>query len=371
MEHRFHGMQRPLRTAWVLQISGHATQSHVVQFVVELTADSALPTFLVLTLVPDAAQRCGQPGMKILVLGSSAGGGFPQWNCRCRMCAAFRRGEPGVAARTQNSVAVSPDGRNWALLNASPDINQQLRANPQLHPRAEPRGTPIKAVVLTDSQLHNVAGLLSLRETAELDVYATPRVFEDLTAELPLLNVLENYCEVHWHMLPVAGATPLAPFVIPGLEGLAFCALAVPGAPPRHARLYGDAVGSQIAVQVQDLRSGQRFVYSPALAAVGETELDWMRRADCLMVDGTFWAEDELRAAGLSTLSASDLGHLPQRSEVGRAGMMDVLADVAAPRKILVHVNNSNPILDAGGGERRELDERGIEVAHDGMVIEL
>ena len=313
--------------------------------------------------------------MKILVLGSSAGGGFPQWNCRCRMCAGFRSGQVVAAARTQSSVAVSSDGQAWVLLNASPDIAQQLQANPALHPEghasAELRATPIKAVVLTDSQLQNVAGLLSLRESHALDVFATPLVFEDLTADLPLLNVLERYCDVHWHMLPVAGGSPAAPFAIHGFPELAFTAVAVPGATPRHARVRGETVGENIAVQVQDLRSGQRFVYSPTLADVGEAELHWLRGADCLMVDGTFWHEDELREAGLSALRASELGHLPQNASGARAGMMDVLSGIAAPRKILTHINNSNPILDERGGERRALAERGIEVAHDGMVIEL
>jgi pyrroloquinoline quinone biosynthesis protein B len=309
--------------------------------------------------------------MKILVLGSSAGGGFPQWNCRCRMCSGFRRGEVQAAARTQSSVAISQDGESWVLLNASPDIAQQIRANPELHPRAGLRGTPIKAVVLTDAQLQNVAGLLSLREGKQLEVFATPLVFEDLTAELPLLNVLESYCDVHWHMLPVAGGAPAAPFTIAGFEDLSFCAVAVPGSAPQHVRQRGESVGSSIAVQVQDLRSGPRFFYSPALAAVGEAEMHWLRNADCVMVDGTFWQEDELRAAGLSPLSASDLGHLPQSGHDGRAGMIDVLAGITVPRKILIHMNNSNPILDERGGERRKLHEQGIEVAHDGMVINL
>jgi pyrroloquinoline quinone biosynthesis protein B len=309
--------------------------------------------------------------MKILVLGSSAGGGFPQWNCRCRMCSGFRRGDVVAAARTQSSVAISQDGQSWVLLNASPDIAQQIRANPELHPSGGPRGTPIKAVVLTDAQLQNVAGLLSLRESSELEVFATPLVFEDLTADLPLLNVLESYCDVRWHMLPVAGGAPAAPFTIAGFDELRFCAVAVPGSTPRHVRHRGESVGESIALHVQDLRSGQRFFYSPALADVGEAELHWLRNADCVMVDGTFWQEDELRVAGLSHLSATDLGHLPQSDHDGRAGMIEVLAGIAVPRKILIHVNNSNPILDERGGERRALDEQGIEVAHDGMVIEL
>jgi pyrroloquinoline quinone biosynthesis protein B len=309
--------------------------------------------------------------MKILVLGSSAGGGFPQWNCQCRQCAAFRRGEHAGAARTQSSVAVSQDGLQWVLLNASPDIAQQIRANPLLHPQVGGREAPIKSVVLLDSQLQNVAGLLSLRESTGLEIFATPIVFEDLTAGLPLLNALERYCAVRWHMLPVAGETPTAGFRVPGSPDLRFTALALAGRTPRHARQRGETVGESIALQVEDMRSGQRFFFSPALAEVGESELDWMRNAHCLMVDGTFWDEHELRDAGLGAHSASELGHLPQSRYGQRPGMIDVLDAMRATRKILTHVNNSNPILDEAGAQRRALTHHGIEVAHDGMVIEL
>ena len=313
--------------------------------------------------------------MKILVLGSSAGGGFPQWNCNCRLCAAFRRGELGGAARTQSSVAVSQDGQNWVLLNASPDIAEQIRANAALQPKLngaeQGRETPIKAVVLLDSQLQNVAGLLSLREGQGLRVFATPVVFEDLTASLPLLNALDHYTCVHWHMLSVAGDAPVALFSIPDFEALRFCAVAVPARPPRHALQRGDTVGECIAVHIEDTRTGQRFFFSPSLAEVGAPELQWMRDADCLMVDGTFWDEHELRDAGLGHSSATDLGHLPQMAFEGRAGMIDVLNATHAPRKILTHVNNSNPILDERGQQRLALSAQGIEVAHDGMLISL
>jgi pyrroloquinoline quinone biosynthesis protein B len=316
--------------------------------------------------------ECGaNRSMKILVLGSGAGGGFPQWNCGCKQCSAFRRGEIGGAARTQSSVAVSQDGQTWLLLNASPDIAQQIRTNPVLQPLAGVRDTPIKAVVLMDSQLENVAGLLSLREGDGLEVFATPLVFEDLTGGLPLLNALQHYCAVRWHMLPVTGDAPVARFVIQGFPKLRLCAIAVAGKAPRHAGRSGQTVGESIALHIEDARSGQRFFFSPSLADVGEAELEWMRGADCLMVDGTFWHEHELRDAGLAAHSASELGHLPQSRFDGRAGMIDVLDAAGARRKILTHVNNSNPILDEHGEQRRALVDHGIEVAHDGMEIEL
>ncbi|MBI3346715.1 MAG: pyrroloquinoline quinone biosynthesis protein PqqB [Burkholderiales bacterium] len=311
--------------------------------------------------------------MKLLVLGSGAGGGFPLWNCHCRLCSDFRRGELDASARMQSAIAISQDGRpgeGWLLINASPDLPQQIRATPALQP-THAGDAPIRAVVLLDSRLHHVAGLLSLRESRELEVYATPLVFEDLTAELPLLHVLESYCRVRWRMLPIAGDTRSAAFEIPGFPALSFAAVAVPARAPRHARLRSEAAGECIALQVQDLRTGRRVFLSPALAEVGEAELAWMRRADCVVVDGSFWTEHGMQEAGVGSFSASDKGHLPQSRHGERPGMIDVLRASGAPRKVLTHIHHSNPILDRRSVQHRELAEQGIEVAHDGMVIEL
>ncbi|MFG6468023.1 pyrroloquinoline quinone biosynthesis protein PqqB [Roseateles sp. BYS87W] len=311
--------------------------------------------------------------MKLLVLGSGAGGGFPQWNCHCLQCSAFRRGDLDASARTQSAIALSQDGRpgeGWLLINASPDLPQQIRSTPALQPH-QAGDVPIRAVVLLDSRLHHVAGLLSLRESRELEVCATPLVFEDLTADLPLLNVLESYCRVRWRMLPIAGDTRSASFEIPGFPALRFTAVAVPARAPRHARLRSEAAGECIALQVQDLRTGGRLFLSPALAEVGEDELACMQAADCVVVDGSFWTEHGLRDAGLGTASATDKGHLPQQGHAGRAGMIEVLRASGASRKVLTHIHHSNPILDRQSGPCRELAAEGIEVAHDGMEIDL
>jgi pyrroloquinoline quinone biosynthesis protein B len=310
--------------------------------------------------------------MKILVLGSGAGGGFPQWNCNCRLCAGQRRGTLDAHARTQSSIAVSGDGQSWVLLNASPDIGQQLRSNPLLHPRHGLRDTPIKAVVLMDAQIDHVTGLLGLREGPCLDVYATPCVFEDLTTTFPVLSVLEHYCGTRWHMLAVAGEQTSAPFAIEGFAALRFTALAIAGkAPPYSPHRRERTVGANIALLIEDLRDGQRLFYAPGLAQVGKQELQWMHSADCLLVDGTFWTEDEMRQAGLGDKSASDMGHLPQMGEGSRAGMVEAMLGTSARRKVLIHINNSNPILDADSVERRLLDGHGIELAYDGMEIAL
>ncbi|MDP9968276.1 pyrroloquinoline quinone biosynthesis protein B [Variovorax paradoxus] len=310
--------------------------------------------------------------MKVLVLGSGAGGCFPQWNCNCRLCAGQRQGVLDACARTQSSVAVSADGESWVLLNASPDIGQQIRSHPQLHPRHGLRDTPIKAVVLMDAQIDHVAGLLGLREGPRIDLYATPCVFEDLTTSFPVLGVLEHYCGTRWHMLAVAGTQTRVDFGVAGFPSLRFTAVAIPGkAPPYSPHRRGQAVGDNIALRIEDLQGGRRLFYAPGLAEIGPEELRWMHDADCLLLDGTFWTEDEMRHAGLGTRSASDMGHLPQTGTGPRAGMVDALRATPARRKVLTHINNSNPILDAASAQRQELERHGIEVAYDGMEISL
>jgi pyrroloquinoline quinone biosynthesis protein B len=310
--------------------------------------------------------------MKVLVLGSGAGGGCPQWNCNCAMCAAARNGTRLIRPRTQSSIAVSPDGKRWVLLNASPDIGQQLRMQPILHPKQGLRDTPIKAVILMDAQIDHATGLLSLREGPPIELYVTPCVFEDLTTGLPILTVLEHYCGVHWHLLPVAGEQKVAEFAVDGFESLRFRAIAIPGkAPPYSPHRHDPKVGDNIALEITDLRNGKRLFYAPGLGEVGPQELEWMSDCDLLMVDGTFWTEDEMVRAGLGSKYASDMGHLPQSATRERGGMMDALDQTRAHRKLLIHINNSNPILDDYGPERAELAHRGIEVAHDGMEITL
>ncbi len=310
--------------------------------------------------------------MKILVLGSGAGGGFPQWNCNCANCAGQRSGQLRARERTQSSIAVSADGVSWVLLNASPDIGTQIRHQPQLHPRHGLRDTPIQAVVLMDAQIDHVTGLLGLREGPCIDLYATPCVFEDLTSGLPLLNVLQHYCGTRWHMVPVDGPRTSAEFTVEAAPGLRFTALAIPGkAPPYSPHRREQMTGDNIALRIEDVASGRSLFYSPGLAHVGEQELGWMNGADCVLVDGTFWLEDEMPRAGLGTKAASDMGHLPQQGHAGRPGMLDALRDARAVRKVLIHINNSNPILDEDSAQRRTLDSLGIEVAHDGLEISL
>jgi len=306
--------------------------------------------------------------MKILVLGSGAGGGFPQWNCNCRLCAGQRTGQVRALPRTQSSIAVSADGERWALLNASPDIGAQLRASPALWPRHGLRDSAIEAVVLMDSQIDHVAGLLSLREGSRLQLYCTPESHEDLTGSLPLLKALESYSGVSWHPMPLE----------PGggawheIAGLRLQAVPVPGkAPPYSPRRHAEARSDNAAVLIEDPASGRRVFYAPGLARVGEAERRCLDGCDTVLVDGTFWREDEMVAAGLGKKHAADMGHLPQCDGPHGPGMLSALDACAARRKVLIHINNSNPILDEDGPERAELVRRGIEVAFDGMELEI
>jgi pyrroloquinoline quinone biosynthesis protein B len=306
--------------------------------------------------------------VKIRVLGSAAGGGFPQWNCNCRNCAGLRAGTLRARARTQSSIAVSPGaGSEWVLVNASPDILAQLRANPALHGARAARDTALAAIILVDAQIDHTVGLFMLRESSRpLALWCSDAAYQDLTAGNPILGVLGHYCGIERHVLPPDGAA----FTVAGSAGLSWRALAVPGkAPPFSPHRAAPAAGDNLALLVHDAGSGRTALYAPGLAAVTEAVWQAMCAADCLLVDGTFWSEDEMSRQGLSGKRARDMGHLPQS---GPGGMLEQLARLpAGKRRILIHVNNSNPILDEDSAERAELGRAGVEVAYDGMEIEL
>ena len=306
--------------------------------------------------------------MKVRVLGSAAGGGFPQWNCNCRNCSGVSNGTLRAQPRTQSSIAVSGgDPRRWALVNASPDILAQLRANPVLQPARSLRDTAISAIVLVDGQIDHTTGLLMLREsTAALSVWCTDSVYADLTGGHPVLSVLGHYCGVERRrMSPDAHE-----FAVDGVEGVSWRALAVAGSPAPYSPHRGAQVaGDNVALVMRDTASGRTLVYAPGLLSIEEELWRYMQSAACVMVDGTFWSDDELPSLGLSRRSARDMGHLPQS---GRGGMLEWLGRLPeSSRRILIHVNNTNPILDEDSAPRAELTRRGIEVARDGLEIEL
>jgi pyrroloquinoline quinone biosynthesis protein B len=302
--------------------------------------------------------------MTIFVLGSAAGGGFPQWNCNCRNCRGVRTGTLRAKPRTQSSIAVSANSLNWVLVNASPDILTQLKACSQLHPSGNVRDTRIRAVVLVDSQIDHTIGLAMLREGERLQVYCTNSVREDLTTGNPLFRMLEHYCGVNWYEAPLSAG---AGFRIPEVEGIDFAAVPVRSkAPPYSPHREAPREDDNIALVITDLSSGKKAFYAPGLAAVAPNVWECMSGADCLLIDGTFWTDDEMIRTGAGRKRALDMGHLAQS---GENGMLSLLRRLPKSRKVLIHINNTNPILDEDSSERRELDRAGVEVAYDGMEI--
>ncbi|HKV53106.1 MAG TPA: pyrroloquinoline quinone biosynthesis protein PqqB [Candidatus Binataceae bacterium] len=304
--------------------------------------------------------------MKLLVLGAAAGGGFPQWNCNCRNCDGLRAGRINARARTQSSIAVSAGGSDWALINVSPDILAQIKARPQLQPARTVRDTGVKAVVLVDSQIDHTVGLAMLREGAQLGVYCTRSVYEDLTTGNPILRMLESYCGVDWHEIR---ASPDATFRISGIDGIEFSALPVTSkAPPYSPHREAPRPDDNIALMMTDVATGRRVFYAPGLAAIEPVVWAWMSRADCLLVDGSFWTDDEMIRLGVGRKHAHEMGHL---ALAGDHGMISWLGRLPRARRILIHINNTNPILDEDSPEHRELERAGIEVAYDGMEISI
>src|SRR5262245_7144918 len=303
--------------------------------------------------------------MHIRVLGSAAGGGFPQWNCNCRNCDGVRKGTIRARPRTQSSIAVSADRADWTLFNASPDLLTQFRAFHELHPARAVRDTAVRAVVLIDAQVDHTTGLLMLREGGRLAIHCTSEVCEDLSRGHPIFTVLDHFCGVDWYPIKPDGTDS---FQTAGAPGISFTAVALKSKPPPFSpRRNEPRPGDNIGVRISDPRTGRSLFYAPGL---GETEphlRPFLECADCLMLDGTFWTDDELVRLGISDKRARDMGHLPQS---GPGGMLQALKPLAA-RKILIHINNTNPILDEDSAERAALEAAGIEVAYDGMEIEL
>jgi pyrroloquinoline quinone biosynthesis protein B len=301
--------------------------------------------------------------MRIHVLGSAAGGGFPQWNCNCRNCAGVRAGTVRAKPRTQSSIFVQAGGAtDGVLFNASPDILEQIRANPALQPARALRDSAIGAVVLVDGQIDHATGLFMLRERSRpLPLWCTDPVAEDLSTGNPVLKVLGHYCGVARETI-VPDGRAFAP--LPGLtlRALAISGKAAPYSPHREAPVAGD----NIAIVVED--GGRRIFYAPGLGEITPALFDTMCSADAVFVDGTFWHDDEMPRLGISSKTARAIGHLPQS---GAGGMIEWLGRLPArTRRLLIHVNNTNPILDEDSAERAELVRHGIEVCEDGMTLE-
>jgi pyrroloquinoline quinone biosynthesis protein B len=296
--------------------------------------------------------------MLIRVLGSAAGGGAPQWNCGCVNCRAMRDGTPGFRARTQESVAVSADGSSWFLLNASPEIRQQIESFSGLHPRSM-RGTPIAGIALTSGDLDHCLGLLSLRESQPLALHATGRVREGFTSENVLYRTLERFPgQVTWHDLVLGQQRPLA-------AGLSVLALPVPGKGPLHLAHLPAHAEDNVGLRIRDAAMGQTLAYIPGVARFSREVAELVAGADFVFFDGTFWSSEELVALGAGTRRAEDMAHWPVG---GTSGSLSFLRGLAG-RRVLIHINNTNPLLCESSAEAAEVRAAGVEIAYDGMEL--
>jgi pyrroloquinoline quinone biosynthesis protein B len=286
--------------------------------------------------------------MRLRVLGSAAGGGFPQWNCACANCRDVRAGDSRLLPRTQDSVAATGDGDGWILLNASPDIRQQLEASSELHPRRG-RDTPIRAIVLTNGDLDHVLGLFTLRESTPLVIWATEPVEAGLRGNT-IWRTLERFPgQVTWRRIELGREVEIG-------AGLSLTARPLAGKLPIH--LEGRATPSAADNVGLWLRAGsRRAAYVP-----GARSTEGIDKSDVLLFDGTFFEADELAQQGLGGKRAEEMGHIP---------VSQSLTLRSAARRIYTHINNSNPILRKGSPERARAEAAGWEIAHDGLEIQL
>jgi pyrroloquinoline quinone biosynthesis protein B len=304
--------------------------------------------------------------LKIVVLGAAAGGGFPQWNCTCASCRAAWS-DPGLRD-TQTSLALSSDGRNWLLVNASPDIRQQILETPQLHPRGL-RHSPIAGVVLTNGEVDAVAGLLSLREGSPFAVFGHERVLSVLDQN-SIFNVLDRDLVPR---IPIALDTPFEPCLPDGSPtGLTIEAFEVPGKPAWYLEGTsragdGEVPGDTLGLSIRAGDGPPAFVIA-ACGRVTEDLADRLRGAALVMFDGTLWQDDELIRAGLGRKTGKRMGHL---SISGEAGTIEALGDLGIGRRVFVHINNSNPALLPGSRERQALEAAGWQVPRPGEELTL
>lgn len=310
--------------------------------------------------------------MLIKVLGSSAGGGFPQWNCNCHNCVAVRAGTPGFKARTQSSLAVSRDGENWALLNASPDLREQLNATRELHanPKYGPRHSPIKAVVLTNGDVDHIAGLINLREAQAFSIYGTDRVLSVISGN-SIFQILKPEI-VPRIRLPLGEVLPLSGA---GVDlGLTVESFAVPGKIALYLEDasagadFGTQEGDTIGIKITDPAAGKSFFYIPGCAKIDEPLAARLKGASVVFFDGTLFTEDEMLEQGLMPKTGSRMGHINMS---GENGSIAAFSKLGVGRLIYVHINNSNPALNENSDARKAIEGAGWEVGYDGLEVRL
>lgn len=302
--------------------------------------------------------------LRLTILGAAAGGGFPQWNCHCDICRLAWNGDARVSARTQSSIAVTGDGVHWLLVNASPDLRQQILSTPELAAGRhlspdDRRGSPIVAVLVTNGDVDHVAGLLTLRERQALTLYGTAGVLDVIDAN-PIFNVLARDAVAR---VAVPSGTPFEP--VPGLEVELF---PVPGKVPLY--LEGDVVDvgaiGDMTTGIRLTAGGRTAYYIPGCAAVDDALRNRLRNADLLLFDGTVFTDDEMAAAGVGAKTGRRMGHVPIS---GAGGSLDAFSDLSIGARVYVHINNTNPILVEGSAERDCVEAEGWMVAHDGLEL--
>jgi pyrroloquinoline quinone biosynthesis protein B len=309
--------------------------------------------------------------LRVVVLGAAAGGGVPQWNCGCQVCNAARGAQPELVS-TQSSIAFSADGEHWFLINASPDLRQQLIATKQLHPRqGKLRHSPITGVILTNGEVDAVAGLLSMREGSPFTIYAHPTVLSILKAN-SIFNVLG---EANVKRQPIGIDQAFEPRLPDGTpSGIEVTAFAVPGKVAWYLRDKslpdgrGDAIGDTLGLRIRDKNTDKHVLFIAACARVSEELKARLAGAALVFFDGTVWRDDELIAAGLGQKSGQDMGHIAMS---GTTGAIESLDDVAIDRKLFLHINNSNPALLPTSEERKVLERAGWRIPADGTEIVL
>lgn len=293
--------------------------------------------------------------MRIIILGAAAGGGLPQWNCGCANCAAARAGR--IPALSQSSIAVSADGKVWAIINASPDIRSQLAATPALHPTGL-RQMPLRAVLVTNGDIDHVAGLLTLRESQRFDLFATPAIHQALAGNTMMAALNPD-------LVPRRAVALDQPFdLAPGLSATIF---AVPGKVPLYqegATVETGLVG-ETTVGVELRAGGRRALYIPGCAEMPDWLAARITGADALLFDGTLWQDDEMIAAGLGQKTGRRMGHMPASASIA------ALAGLPIGRRIFVHINNSNPLTDPANPECAQAQALGWQIGRDGMEVTL
>jgi pyrroloquinoline quinone biosynthesis protein B len=293
-----------------------------------------------------------------IVLGSAAGGAFPQWNCRCPVCRLAWAGDARVRPRTQAGIAVSAGDGRWTLLNASPDLGQQIRATPALHPQRGLRGSPIDAVVLTGAEIDQIAGLLSLRESTPFTLYATPSSHAAVAANAMFgaMTAMTRRAVNPGERFMLAGNIEASLFTVPGK-----LPLYLEGDEPE----LGAESAANVGIELQ--RDGARLVFIPGAAALTPALRERLARADVILFDGTLFADDEMLRSGTGHKTGRRMGHMPID---GEGGALQALHGLSA-RRIFVHINNTNPIQIDGSTERAKVEAAGWQVAEDGMEIVL